>query len=60
MRPHGAPALGPDRGSGDRLMHGTITRPDPGPRRLPLILRLALRELRAGLTGFAVFLACIA
>ncbi|MGU3454429.1 ABC transporter permease [Methylobacterium sp. 391_Methyba4] len=41
-------------------MHGTITRPDPGPRRLPLILRLALRELRAGLTGFAVFLACIA
>ena len=41
-------------------MHGTITRPDPAPRRVPLTLRLALRELRAGLSGFAVFLACIA
>jgi putative ABC transport system permease protein len=41
-------------------MHGTITRPDPAPRRVPLTLRLALRELRAGLGGFAVFLACIA
>ncbi|SEI13558.1 putative ABC transport system permease protein [Methylobacterium sp. 275MFSha3.1] len=41
-------------------MHGTITRPDPAPRRIPLTLRLALRELRAGLNGFAVFLACIA
>ncbi|MGH1590800.1 ABC transporter permease [Methylobacterium phyllosphaerae] len=41
-------------------MHGTITRPDPAPRRIPLTLRLALRELRAGLGGFAVFLACIA
>ncbi|MEE7439045.1 ABC transporter permease [Methylobacterium oryzae] len=41
-------------------MHGTITRPDPAPRRIPLTLRLALRELRAGLDGFAVFLACIA
>ncbi len=27
---------------------------------LPLILRLALRDLRAGLSGFAVFVACIA
>src|SRR3954454_19962700 len=26
----------------------------------PLVLRLALRELRAGLSGFRVFLACIA
>ncbi|MGE8127244.1 ABC transporter permease [Methylobacterium sp. NPDC080182] len=41
-------------------MHGTITRPEPAPRRIPLTLRLALRELRAGLDGFAVFLACIA
>ena len=41
-------------------MHGTITRPGPDPRRIPLTLRLALRELRAGLSGFAVFLACIA
>ncbi|KAA0124150.1 ABC transporter permease [Methylobacterium sp. P1-11] len=41
-------------------MHGTITRPDPAPRRIPLTLRLAWRELRAGLTGFSVFLACIA
>ncbi|MGY2051880.1 ABC transporter permease [Methylobacterium sp. JK268] len=32
----------------------------PGARaRLPLILRLALRELRGGLSGFAVFLACL-
>ncbi|MYZ49320.1 ABC transporter permease [Propylenella binzhouense] len=28
--------------------------------RLPLVLRLALRELRGGLAGFYVFLACIA
>ncbi|MGG5901382.1 hypothetical protein ACQ4T2_25135, partial [Escherichia coli] len=34
-------------------------RPTPAPR-LPLTLRLALRELRGGLRGFAVFLACIA
>ena len=27
---------------------------------LLIVIRLALRELRAGLTGFAVFLACIA
>ncbi len=29
-------------------------------RRLPLALRLALRELRGGLSGFRVFLACLA
>jgi putative ABC transport system permease protein len=29
-------------------------------RRLPLALRLALRELRGGLSGFRVFIACIA
>ena len=42
-------------------MHGTITPPKP-PRRTgaPLVLRLAWRELRAGLAGFAVFIACIA
>lgn len=44
-------------------MHGTLTTPQ---RRkapsssLPLLLRLALRELRGGLKGFGVFLACIA
>lgn len=31
-----------------------------GARRLPLFLRLALRELRGGLAGFRVFLACLA
>jgi putative ABC transport system permease protein len=42
-------------------MHGSIPAPQP-PRRsaLPLTLRLALREMRAGLGGFGVFLACIA
>src|SRR3954468_10871529 len=44
-------------------MHGTI--PAVPPRRrsgasLPLVLRLALRELRGGLRGFGIFLACIA
>jgi putative ABC transport system permease protein len=44
-------------------MHGTLTTPQ---RRkapsssLPLLLRLALRELRGGLKGFGIFLACIA
>lgn len=46
-------------------MHGTLPpaasgRPAPPAFRLPLTLRLALRELRGGLSGFAVFLACIA
>lgn len=44
-------------------MHGTLSRPHPRPRRLPaspLILRLAFRELRSGLQGFGIFLACIA
>ncbi|WP_298957434.1 ABC transporter permease [uncultured Methylobacterium sp.] len=49
-------------------MHGSLPSPvapaasgAPASRfRLPLILRLALRELRGGLRGFAVFLACIA
>ncbi|HEX8663341.1 MAG TPA: ABC transporter permease [Beijerinckiaceae bacterium] len=44
-------------------MHGTIpANPPSKPRRfaLPLVLRLALRELRGGLKGFGVFLGCIA
>lgn len=42
-------------------MHGTLPSPDrPRPARMPLVLRLALRELRGGLSGFGVFLACIA
>ena len=45
-------------------MHGTLPatpQPDGCLRsRLPLLLRLALRELRGGLQGFGIFLACIA
>src|SRR5688572_18258176 len=47
-------------------MHGTLPSADrqPGSRvsrlGMPLVLRLALRELRGGLTGFGTFLACIA
>src|SRR3954452_9728613 len=43
-------------------MHGRIPAPPRQPRRpaLPVTLRLALRELRGGLRGFGVFLACIA
>ena len=44
-------------------MHGTLSVPQPRPRRTPsspLILRLAWRELRSGLQGFGIFLACIA
>ncbi|MDB5558168.1 MAG: glycosyl transferase family 1 [Enterovirga sp.] len=43
-------------------MHGTIPAPSSPSRKagLPLILRLALREMRAGLSGFVVFIACIA
>ncbi|WP_201861962.1 ABC transporter permease [Microvirga soli] len=44
-------------------MHGTLPA-TPQKRssssRLPLLLRLAFRELRAGLKGFGIFLACIA
>ena len=53
-------------------MHGK--RPDPSPTTspapagrhpgahaaLPLLLRLALREMRGGVRGFGIFLACIA
>jgi len=44
-------------------MHGSLSTPQRRPAsgsRMPLILRLALRELRAGLKGFGIFLACIA
>src|SRR3954469_14115971 len=44
-------------------MHGTLPASPAFPRRgasLPLVLRLALRELRGGLRGFGIFLACIA
>ncbi len=44
-------------------MHGTLSTPrrrQAPASRLPLLLRLALRELRAGLRGFGIFLACIA
>ncbi|MBD8908560.1 hypothetical protein MZTS_17980, partial [Methylorubrum zatmanii] len=51
-------------------MHGTLSRPEPSKPapasrlplslRLPLTWRLALRELRGGLSGFRVFIACIA
>ena len=44
-------------------MHGSLPSTPRRPRShgsLPLILRLALRELRGGLAGFGIFLACIA
>ncbi|KQP73357.1 glycosyl transferase family 1 [Methylobacterium sp. Leaf113] len=44
-------------------MHGTLPEtatPRRAGSRIPLTLRLALRELRGGLAGFTVFLACIA
>jgi putative ABC transport system permease protein len=45
-------------------MHGSIPasvpQRSPSGSSLPLVLRLALRELRGGLKGFGIFLACIA
>jgi putative ABC transport system permease protein len=43
-------------------MHGTIPAASSPARKagLPLVFRLAWRELRAGLAGFLVFIACIA
>lgn len=46
-------------------MHGTLPASPaqgrkPAASSLPLVLRLALRELRGGLRGFGIFLACIA
>jgi len=34
--------------------------PGGGERRLPILLRIAARDLRAGLSGFRVFIACVA
>ena len=67
----GAPALRPieaDRGRAPRpearSMHGSSVRhrraSAPPRRRCSLVLRLAFRELRGGLRGFGIFLACIA
>src|SRR5262249_45352456 len=57
LRPGGAPALRPRRAcprtrDGDRMTAAVAAAALP--------LRLALRELRAGLRGFYVFIACIA
>jgi putative ABC transport system permease protein len=44
-------------------MHGRLSGAPEAPRSsasLPLLLRLAARELRGGLKGFGIFLACIA
>jgi putative ABC transport system permease protein len=44
-------------------MHGRLSGAPKAPRSsasLPLLLRLAARELRGGLKGFGIFLACIA
>lgn len=41
-------------------MHGTLPARPTAASRLPLTMRLALRELRGGLSGFAVFIICIA
>jgi putative ABC transport system permease protein len=46
-------------------MHGPVTKPQPEPARplfsrLPLALRLALREVAGGLRGFGIFLGCLA
>jgi putative ABC transport system permease protein len=42
-------------------MHGTFpAQPQPPAPGFGLVIRLALREMRAGLAGFVVFIACIA
>src|SRR6187402_1251157 len=56
MRPRGSAALRPDR---NRLMT-TISDTIPASRGPSLALRYALREMRGGLRGFYVFIACIA
>ena len=64
LRPRGAAALGPDRrtacGSQSRFMSMAPPNPSRGGRTASLALRYALRELRGGLRGFYVFIACIA
>jgi putative ABC transport system permease protein len=44
--------------STDTADSGTIIKPRSSG--MPLVLRFALRELRAGLSGFYVFIACVA
>ena len=58
LRPSGPVALGP-RGSA-RECSGMSVHHDQSSPSGALPLRLALRELRGGLRGFAVFIACIA
>ena len=38
----------------------TLIAPRGGDRRLPLLLGIAARELRSGLSGFRIFIACVA
>src|ERR1700733_5912827 len=38
----------------------TALSPPPSPSRLPLLWRLALRDFQGGLSGFWIFLACLA
>ncbi len=42
------------------LSAGTVVARSPGLSRSALVLRLVLRELRGGLKGFGIFLACLA
>ena len=64
LRPRGAAALGPHRwtarGPRNRFMSHRLPNPPCGSRAASLPLRYALRELRGGLRGFYVFIACIA
>ncbi|TIP55809.1 MAG: hypothetical protein E5X56_27225, partial [Mesorhizobium sp.] len=61
MLPTGVDAVGPDRGcarisSKARQGAGLM----PLSRTLKLAFRFSLREMRGGLSGFLIFLACIA
>ena len=51
-----------ERGAGAGMTVAALDRPTKpaGGRRLPLVLSLALREQRNGLSGFYVFIACVA
>ncbi len=63
LRPRGAPALGPHRAVHHARRGASMSSATLPAATLPsslLPLRLALRELRAGLRGFYVFIACIA
>src|SRR5258708_616162 len=72
LRPRGAPALGPHRRrqggpqssvmsiASEPISASLASEPARGGRPASLSLRYALRELRGGLRGFYVFIACIA